>query len=802
MGEGVQSVATSASAPSPRRTQLLGCLACAAIAAGFLAPSVKAGGFGPGDLLLSMTPWASYRDQFPDVRAPHNPQLDVLQQYFPWRMYASEQLRRGIIPLHNPHAYCGQPFLANVLSAVLYPPNLLALWMPVGRFFLVSAWLHLTLLGCGMWLLLRAHGLRPAAAMTGAVVAMLNGFVVGWLAYAPISQWTFAWFPWLPYLWLRAYRSGQSGRLVPCAGVMAMMLCGGHLQVAFYGVMAWLIYATGTLVAERDVSRVVGWVLGPLAVGGLLASPQILPAYELAFLSGRTSQDLSGALGTRVPPLMLGSLLMPYFWGHNALALMGPGSAGTPYSYWGPYINAIEASIGVGAVAVGLALIAVVTRRDRPTALFAAMVVVGVLLAMGTPLYTLCYKLIPGFSSLRALARAFAMVDLGLAGLAALGAQSCLDGLDGAAKKRAIGTVLVIGLGAILATWLGEMLRSDPARTSLYTRGLSEYAVPYALRQAIIACAGIATVAAAAGWGKLARALPFLVLMELGGLGYPLHRGSPPELYFFQTPETRWLSDAAGERRVIGCDTPDGPPAFLDWMPMNTPMAYGISSPCGSESLTYQAYSQVLRQFWDDQTFTPMFGHRLLNFVGARYLIARQRPPGSDAWRRIGGDRCGIWENRDALEPVFATAAWWPDDGSAPEDRPAWEPIITGAAHPKTGVTSTGPVSCLVRRFSPQREVATVDSPQRLMVVRSTVNGPGWRAWVAGAPTDILAAESVFQAVAASPGPTDVRFVYAPSSFRCGLFAALLAAMLAAGWAVAAGWEGARERTAAGPPHP
>lgn len=762
------------------------------IAAGFLSPSLRAGGFGPGDLLLSMTPWASYRDQFPAVRGVHNPQLDVIQQYFPWRMYASEQLRQGIVPLHNPHAYCGQPFLANVLSAVLYPPNLLALWMPIGRFFLVSAWLHLTLLGCGMWLLLRAHGLRAEAAMTGAVVAMLNAFVVGWLAYAPISQWTFAWFPWLPYLWLRAYRERRSARLLPCVLVLATMLCGGHLQVAFYGVMAWLLYAGGTLLAERDW-RAVGWLLGPLAIGGGLAAPQIVPAYELAFLSGRTSQELSGALGTRVPPLMLGGLLMPYFWGHNALDLFHTGSGGV-LGYWGPYINAIEASIGVGAVATGLAVVAVVVRRDRPTALFGAMVAVGVLLALGSPLYTLCYKLIPGFSSLRALARAFAMVDLGLAGLAALGAQSCLDGLGQRERRRAAAVVLAGGLAALLATWLGEMLRSAPDRLTMYARDLQGLGVAYGTRQAIIACAGLAAVALAAGWERgTARALPLLALLELGGLGFGLHRGCPPEVYFFPTPETRWLADAAGARRVIGCDTPGGPASFLDWMPMNTPMAYGLSSPCGSESLTFQAYAKVLRQFWDDQTFTPNFGHRMLNFVGARYLLARERPDGSDAWRRIAGDRCGLWENRAALEPTFATARWWPDDGSAPADRPAAEPTIRGAEPPEEGVTSAGPVSCLVRRLTPQREAATVESPQRLMVVRSTVNGPGWRAWRHGEPVAILPAEGVFQAVAAAPGRSDIRFVYAPSSFRCGVFAALLAAALAAGWVIASGKEGDRE---------
>ncbi len=88
------------------------------------------------------------------------------------------------------------------------------------------------------------------------------------------------------------------------------------------------------------------------------------------------------------------------------------------------------------------------------------------------------------------------------------------------------------------------------------------------------------------------------------------------------------------------------------------------------------------------------------------------------------------------------------------------------------------------------------------MVVRSTVNGPGWRAWRNGEPAEILAAEGVFQAVATQPGRSDIRFVYTPTPFRCGVFAALSAAALAAGWVVATGKERDDERVVAGPPHP
>jgi len=186
----------------------------------------------------------------------------------------------------------------------------------------------------------------------------------------------------------------------------------------------------------------------------------------------------------------------------------------------------------------------------------------------------------------------------------------------------------------------------------MYARELNGLGVAYGTKQAIIACAGLFAVAAAAGWGRAARWLPVVALLELGGLGFPLHRGCAPEVFFFQTPETRWLSGAGGEWRVLGADTPGGPPPFLDWMPMNTPMAYGLSSPCGSESLTFAAYAERMATFWDQDAFRPRFGARLLNVLGARYLLARERPAESAGWRRVAGGT--MWHLGEPGRPAAA----------------------------------------------------------------------------------------------------------------------------------------------------
>jgi hypothetical protein len=51
--------------------------------------------------------------------------MDWLQLHLPARHYMAEALREGRLPLWNPHVALGRPFLADVETAVFYPPNLL-----------------------------------------------------------------------------------------------------------------------------------------------------------------------------------------------------------------------------------------------------------------------------------------------------------------------------------------------------------------------------------------------------------------------------------------------------------------------------------------------------------------------------------------------------------------------------------------------------------------------------------------------------------------------------------------------------
>jgi hypothetical protein len=68
---------------------------------------------------------------------------DMVSEFVSSRACLTESLRHVHLALWNPFTYGGQPFLGGFESAVLYPPNLLFLCLPLARAhkFLMLLWL-------------------------------------------------------------------------------------------------------------------------------------------------------------------------------------------------------------------------------------------------------------------------------------------------------------------------------------------------------------------------------------------------------------------------------------------------------------------------------------------------------------------------------------------------------------------------------------------------------------------------------------------------------------------------------------
>ena len=87
----------------------------------------------PGDIPYSNPFWHTIEPN--RYNPPQNPLLfDQISMLYVWHHIASKSMKTNrSIPLWNPHEFTGQPLLANALSSLFYPPNLLLFWLSPGH---------------------------------------------------------------------------------------------------------------------------------------------------------------------------------------------------------------------------------------------------------------------------------------------------------------------------------------------------------------------------------------------------------------------------------------------------------------------------------------------------------------------------------------------------------------------------------------------------------------------------------------------------------------------------------------------
>jgi hypothetical protein len=395
-----------------------------------------------GDAQSHMRPWRS-----PDA-PPTNARWDILlwdgvAQYYPWRTFAARAAKHGLIPLWNPHQFCGTPFVANGQSAFFYPPNWLFVLFDARYVFGLSAALHYLLAGAFMVLLARELGLSAKAGLVGAAAFAFGGFMVSWTELPTLMN-SAAWLPGVVWSVERTFRRRRPTNAVLIALTLAMSVLAGHLQIAAY---VWLVagahlLARCGLALYRRRLRAVVLAAGmfPVAIG--LASIQLLPTFELAGLSlrGGATPDEGGFEFRKARALqwrMLPTLVSP-----DALGSPEQWSLASPVAY-------SETCGYVGKLTLLLALFALAGIRSSRTLFLVGLAAVALLTAMGGATARLLYYCVPGMAQAGGFGRVLCVYTFAVAMLAALGAQRLMDWFSAA---RADSRTLVR-----LAPWIGVL---------------------------------------------------------------------------------------------------------------------------------------------------------------------------------------------------------------------------------------------------------------------------------------------------------------------------------------------------------
>lgn len=670
---------------------------------------------------------------------------DFNLQFYPWLTFVYDQWRHLRLPLWNPYINAGQPGLADIQLAALYPVNLIVfLLLALARQpFIPPALvgiilLHVWLAAVFTYALVR-HLTRAAfPALLAAIVYAFSGYMV---TYATIQLSVIQTAAWLPLLLLaveRLVRHEHRRHVLALALVLAVSLLAGHPQLFVYNAYAALLYFVVRAAETHPPRRVllrVGTHLAPaflLAVG--LTAAQLLPTAELFAHSYRAEQ---------LNFHYVSAGLLPDQW----LAYVVPAALGDPLFFLGT----------TAAVLAALGLVG----HWNVARVWAALGLAFFLLVMGghTFAYVFAYVALPGFGLFRDQYRAAYIVVLSVAVLAGWGARRFLSPDQNATTKAVRHalrwlTLAVLGVGLVLH--LAHAVWPDQPRLAALS---TAWAWPEGTLLAMLALFILQEKGRLPATWVRGLLLGLLMLELFSPIWTRPLRDRPPEGLFPTTSIVQAMQrDPARPFRISSEGLLPGGP--------NSAIIFGLEDVLGYTPLRLEVLARLdalpeLRR-WGLLNVRYVLTTRDFSGDGRFALVAQE---GEKRLYRFGG--------ADALPRVFVVHQARIVQGDA-----VWQavqdvnPRTTAVLETAPAIALPGPVQAEDRvrilTYQPQRMVIEVDMAAAGLVVFSEMDYPGWRAYVDDRRAPVYRAYGALRAVPVPAGSHRVEMVYRPLVFYAG----------------------------------
>ncbi|MBI3939935.1 MAG: YfhO family protein, partial [Acidobacteria bacterium] len=736
-----------ASAPS-RREWMRASMAIAAVSALFLSPALLTSRvLLPADLLASYAPWATEA-----ANVPQNANLsDSLQQFYPYLHFFREQMRRGHFPLWNPYVLCGTPFLANSVTAVLFPITWLVLAIPPETFFEWSAFLKLFLAGLGTYAFARARlSVRPPAAWCAATAYMFCGYQVYFLGFP--NTYITALLPWS----LLALEAGFVGPNIRCRWVfsllVAALLVAGHVESAVLAILFFLLYL-GVLVFESGPRRMqdslnIGQSLMPfllhLVWAAFLAGAALLPFAAYLRESATFLNRTQAVNPFHVPLLRLPAMLVPYFFGSPV------------FNPSGATVGQMEQCIFIGAIPLLLAFYGMSRSANWRAPAIIAGFILSFLITFGIwPFFHL-------FTSLPILKQgnhvhAIQIFQFCSVLLLAMG----LERWAGMNRKLRTLPALFLAVQLALLLWQSRLHTQFPFLT--FQTKTPWYGV-ISLCFLILFCATQLKPATAPG----------LLAVLLPGLGFLYGYCFNPAASSHLLEPHAALRQMEQSARLAGI----GDGTLLP----NMSLSAGLRDFRGYESVvlsrTQTFFNRLTGRINDPQHSLHQVDSgvaTVLRQCGVQYLVSPS-PLMLPAWTRLEARGAFVYR---ALEPASRTQFVSRARSATAAD--SLTALLEGRTEnmlflEKEGLDRRGSASGMVRtlREMPDRmQYAVHAAAAGFLLVREAADG-GWGARVNGRPAEWVRANYLFMAIAVPAGDSVVELNYRPWSWIGGLALTLL----------------------------
>jgi hypothetical protein len=728
---------------------------------------------------------------------------DVLLGFFaPEKHGLAALLRDGFLPTWLDNQYGGEPFLANLQHAVLYPGNLPFWVLPTSTALEAVAALHIALAGVGMWAYCRL-GLR-----TGRAGAALAGLAFGFgsitLQHIILLN-QLQVIAWMPLVLLFGHLALERGRLrwVVLTGVAAgVQLLAGHPEewvytlfaLATYG-LAWTLAATPGDWPRRALAAALR-LGGAMVALGLLFAWQLLPTLLLQRQGWRTAPTFDEQY--ELPARLAFNALLPDYG--NTL--------------FGENVGFI------GLVALGLAGLGVWAGPARLLWMrvwAVALALFGVAMALGNQ--SALYRLIAGnvdlVAEFRVPARYLLLAYFPLAAAAALGTDALLGrdlGRLPARVRQGLGGLAVVGLVLGFALVVGG--HSDWVESRRWW--------------AIAAAAGAAAWLAA-GFRSVPRVMVALIL--LGVTAVELQQARPAAEYHQLVPDVayddpgpvmerlgrergRYVTIAwdrpttAAERRSVAAPSGYNPRMgryYREAWPRRLAARPAWEYATNAETIsgrdggllplrTYQeffaaAVNPEARLTAGVTTQAPSkWGWPALDLLGVRWFVTNGLPPAEIEvmeehgfrvvqreaffllWERPAPPLARVYHDVDVVADPPARLARL-QAGYPLEERALVERPVGGLGRPRQ------PSEARVEAREQTRVEVSVRGEADGLLVLGDPWYPQWRVEVDGRPAELLRVDHAFRGVRVPAGEHRVVFTYQDRALQAGLVLSSLTAL-------------------------
>jgi hypothetical protein len=719
--------------------------------------------YGPSDLYYTAIPWKPLAAA-EGVGAPANPILsDLAFANLPWRAAVREAFANGRLPLWNRFVLAGNPLLATAQAGVFHPSTWLGLWLPVPLSWTFSCTFTLFLALLSGFLFFRDRELDEPAALVGAVGWGFSTYVLFWLGWS-VGPST-ATFPLLLLGLSRLARRPDVRSVALTTAALWLAVCGGHPESLLHAVAAGAVYFLWELFASRGakVLRSLGAALGAGILAALLAGPQLLPLLEAIPHSAeyRTRREAvrDGAARQSVPaPEALRRLLpdiLPFahgIYGRSAVQTGREDGSGMPLGYAGALLFPLAVLPFAGKA----------TRRlPRGRWIFLAFALAGAGFGASFPGLLDAAARLPGFA-LALNYRLVFLAGLGVAGLAALGAQTVLGegGRERLLRAAAgVAVVLVIAFLACLPVYADRGLDRRFVLSSFAAEAIPVVFV-------VVAAGGAARLRSRALLDVLLACLVLQRFFEMRST-YPT---LPAATLAPALPTLAALPLGSDPGRIV---------AGSDVFRPNGSALYGLEDVRGYESLVLDRFADTWPLWSQAQAASfnrvPDLTRPFLSFLNARYAIGASDDETPEGWReQARGPEMAIFENPRALPRAFVPRRL----RRIPDPRRRLEEMAGATDFAETAWLSAGGDSEQVNGEARIRLRAV--GPDLVVEGRASspafvaTSFPDWPGWVAEENGRRLGTETVDHAFVGfwlPAGQHTVRLTYRPRSWLLGLAA-------------------------------